>query len=93
MNGGRWLLIGQPVAERARVPGGGRPSRIENGHRAARRAPRLPPAAVLSSAAAGGRQGNTEIHKPGEDGSGGMVTDGRASWQLAQLRHLGLVQI
>ena len=31
MNGGRWLLIGQPVAERARVPGGGRPSRIENG--------------------------------------------------------------
>ena len=24
-------MIGQPVAERARVPGGGRPSRIENG--------------------------------------------------------------
>ena len=56
-------------------------------------APRLPLAAVFSSAAAGGRQGNTEIHKPGEDGSGGMVTDGRASWQLAQLRHLGLAQI
>lgn len=79
---------------RGESTGAGRRATFKDRKRAAaRRAPRLPPAAVFSSAAAGGRQGNTEIHKPGEDGSGGMVTDGRASWQLAQLRHLGLVQI
>ena len=79
MNGGRALLIGQPVWERAHQPE--RRATFKD-----RKRPDWLPClrrAVFFSAAASGGGGNT--HKPDEDGAGEMVSDGQTSHNLGTL--------
>ena len=78
MNGGRALLIGQPVWERAHQPERRATFKDRKPRRRRQTGSQACTALLLSSPppqqSRGG--GNTLEDKPGEDGGGGMVTDG-----------------
>ena len=78
MNGGRALLIGQPVWERAPQPERRATFKDRKPRRRRQTGSQACTALLLSSPppqqSRGG--GNTLEDKPGEDGGGGMVTDG-----------------
>lgn len=79
MNGGRALLIGQPVWERAHQPERRATFKDRKPRRRRQTGSQACTALLLLSSpppqqSRGG--GNTLEDKPGEDGGGGMVTDG-----------------